>query len=102
MNLLELLGYIEKRPLMYLKNKDIDELDSFLAGYNLCLSLNKIVDKESNIFNKDFYYYILKKYEIEKGHTWLELIKQISLDENREEFDLFFEVLKDFKKDKEL
>ncbi|MCS3533035.1 hypothetical protein M2373_004461 [Chryseobacterium sp. JUb7] len=36
MTIHEILPYIEKRPLMYLKTKDIYLLDSFIGGYLSC------------------------------------------------------------------
>ena len=42
MNFLDLLVYVEKRPLMYLSEKNMKILESFITGYYLCEGLNDI------------------------------------------------------------
>lgn len=80
MTLLKLLEYIEQRPHMYLKEKKLDLLESFINGYFIC-----------------------QKHEYLTNQTaWPGLIKQISKREGKDEFSSFFELLKDFKKEKAL
>lgn len=103
MNLLKLLQYIEKRPRMYIRDTRLELLESFISGYFLCQAQNKIASKDDEIFRAEFYDWIYSKYNnLSNDISWLGLIRQISQNESKEEFDMFFELLKDFNKDKGL
>ena len=52
MNFLDLLTHVEKRPLMYLSEKNIKILESFITGYYLCEGLNDIPSQKDDIFRK--------------------------------------------------
>jgi len=54
MNFLDLLAYIEKRPLMYLSEKNIKILESFITGYYLCEGLNDIPSQKMIFLEKNF------------------------------------------------
>ena len=60
MNCLDLLAYIEKRPLMYLSEKNIKILESFITGYYLCEGLNDIPSQKDDIFREKLYYWIME------------------------------------------
>lgn len=102
MNLIELLVYIEKRPLMYLREKNLILLESFINGYFLCQNENNLIDKNDEIFRNEFYYWLQKKYALANGVSWVDLIIQMSKHENKNDFDLFFHLLKIFKTEKSI
>ena len=54
MNFLDLLVYVEKRPLMYLSEKNIKILESFITGYYLCEGLNDIPSQKMIFLEKNF------------------------------------------------
>jgi len=61
MNFLDLLTHVEKRPLMYLSEKNIKILESFITGYYLCEGLNDIPSQKDDIFREKFFKYMKKK-----------------------------------------
>ncbi|MFP3597736.1 hypothetical protein [Chryseobacterium sp. SIMBA_029] len=98
MTIHEILPYIEQRPLMYLKTKDIYLLDSFIGGY---LSCQQIHDKNFNDINfqSDFHEWLRKKFNFDLGFTWADYIFKISQNENANSVDIFFREYYLFKKE---
>ena len=97
MNFLDLLTHVEKRPLMYLSEKNIKILESFITGYYLCEGLNDIPSKKDDIFREKFYDWLIEQFDfLQTTHTWRGLIEQIAKFEKRDEFDCFFYYLKLF------
>ena len=98
MSCLDLLAYVEKRPFMYLSEKNIKLLESFITGYYLCEGLNDIPSQKDDIFREKFYYWLIEQFDfLQTTHTWRGLIEQIAKFENRDEFDCFFDYLRLFK-----
>lgn len=56
MSLIKFFMYIEKRPLMYLREKNLILLESFINEYFLCQNENNLIDKNDEIFRNEFYY----------------------------------------------
>lgn len=103
MNFLDLLIHVEKRPLMYLSEKNIKILESFITGYYLCEGLNDIPSQKDDIFREKFYYWLIDQFDfLQTTHTWRGLIEQIAKFENRDEFDCFFHYLRLFKENHEI
>ncbi len=100
MNLVNLLEKIEERPLMYVREKSLNLLESYINGYFLCQIENNLINKEDKIFRDEFYYWLKDKFELDYGISWVDLITQISQKENKNDFDLFFNLLKIFKSEK--
>lgn len=100
MNLIQLLKSIEKRPGMYLGQRDLGLLQSYINGFYMCEIQNKIVDKNDERFQDEFYHWLKKKYELEACNSWKELIKQLSEKNGKDELDLFFSVFNEFKREK--
>lgn len=99
MNLITLLSYIEKKPLMYLNERNLRSLENFIVGFYLCESLNHINDLEGKIFIEKFYPWLIKEFNyLTDTNTWLGLIEQIAKFENKDEFDCFFYYLEQFNK----
>ena len=97
MNFLDLLVYVEKRPLMYLSEKNMKILESFITGYYLCEGLNDIPSKKDDIFREKFYDWLIEQFDfLQTTHTLRVLIEQIAKFEKRDEFDCFFYYLKLF------
>lgn len=97
MNLITLLSYIEKKPLMYLNERSLRSLENFIAGFYLCESLNNINDSEGELFRDKFYPWLLTQFNyLTSTNTWLGLIEQVAQFENQDEFDCFFHYLEKF------
>ncbi|WP_288445560.1 hypothetical protein [uncultured Chryseobacterium sp.] len=98
MTIHEILPYIEHRPLMYLKTKDIYLLDSFIGGY---LSCQQIYDQNFNDidFQTNFHEWLRLKFNFDLGLTWADYIFKISQNENMNSVDIFFREYHLFKKE---
>ncbi|WP_185290620.1 hypothetical protein [Chryseobacterium lactis] len=98
MNIKEILPYIEHRPLMYLKTKDIYLLDSFIGGY---LSCQQIYDQNYNDidFQTNFHEWLRLKFNFDLGLTLADYIFKISQNENMNSVDIFFREYHLFKKE---
>lgn len=103
MSLLNLLAFIEKRPQMYIREKKVELLESFIGGYFLCMSEHNLIKEQDLAFRDTFYDWIFEKYKSDKlnhGISWVNLIVQLSEKNKKNDFDLFFELLSEFKKEK--
>lgn len=91
MNFLDLLVYVEKRPLMYLSEKNMKILESFITGYYLCEGLNDIPSKKDDIFREKFYDWLIEQFDfLQTTHTWRGLIEQIANLKNGMSLTVFF------------
>lgn len=88
MNIEELLLYIEKRPLMYFRNKDVFFLEAFLGGF----LLNEHIKNKNSAddFRSEFYSWLVEKFKFKDRSTWADLIDEISKKENLNSVDVFF------------
>jgi hypothetical protein len=98
MNIEELLPYIEKRPQMYFREKNVYFLETFLGGFFVSEYLK---DKDfKNDFRSDFYEWLQKKFNLENNATWADFIEIVSENENLNSVDVFFREYHLFKKTK--
>ncbi|MCT2407692.1 hypothetical protein NZD88_09100 [Chryseobacterium antibioticum] len=97
MNIEELFPYIEKRPQMYFRGKDVFYLEAFLGGY----LLNEHLKDENfkNDFRHNFYEWLQNKFNLENNATWADFIDIISKNENLNSVDVFFREYHLFKKE---
>lgn len=94
MNIEELLPYIEKRPQMYFREKNVYFLETFLGGFFVSEYLK---DKDfKNDFRSDFYEWLQKKFNLENNTTWADFIEIVSENENLNSVDVFFREYKLF------
>lgn len=97
MTLLELLGFVEKRPLMYLKEKNLEELDAFMSGFKLCLFVNKIMNNEDDSFNDKFNHFLQSKYSKDIYLNWYSIISEVAKEKRQDSFNMFFVELNEFR-----
>jgi len=98
MNIAELLPYIEKRPQMYFREKNVYFLEAFLGGFFVNEYLKNMDFK--NDFRSDFYEWLQNKFNIENKSTWADFIDIISQKENLNSVDVFFREYKLFMESK--
>lgn len=87
MNIEELLPYIEKRPQMYFREKNVFFLETFLGGFLLNEHLK---DDSFRDFRTIFYDWLQNKFCLENKTTWADFIYIISQKENLNSVDVFF------------
>lgn len=90
MSLSQVIAELEKRPLMWLPEKHIMYLETFLNGY----LFGKSKSTENELLTK-FNRYIEKKYEIKTTHGWARNIYHMSSDPHAA-LDMFFEEIREF------
>jgi len=101
MQLVELLIYIEKRPLMYIKENNIYFLESFIGGFFMCEFVNEIISEDDRKFKDLFYYWLKEKYDFESSVSWSDMIKEIDKREKKQDqIGVFFREFNQFKEEK--
>ena len=86
---------------MYIKDLNIDLLQSFISGYFVCESLNKIVSDDDNVFKDNFWPWLREKYDFDSSLDWSDMIKQITIKKKEENtIRVFFEEFNHFKREK--
>lgn len=95
MKIINLIEYVEQRPLMYLREKSLIQLDVFLGGYQVAASEYGIKDDFLKI---DLVCFLNRKYNL-KEDSWYNLVNLIAIKENKNSFDVFFKLINDFKKE---
>ena len=86
-----LLMDIRKRPGVYLGQKSLTLLHSFLGGYIVRLAEEGYTDVDLN----DFQNYIANRFNIQSAHSWAHIIRFYSGSE-AEAFDRFYELLDEY------
>lgn len=86
----EVIVEIEKRPLMWLPEKHIKYLDSFLDGYIYGKNC-----KETCEFMSGFNQFVEKKYSITTTHGWMRNINHMSSDSHHA-LEKFFELFNEY------
>lgn len=93
-NLLKLLLDVEKRPTIYILNKDLRCLDNFLFGYRF--AKREEDSKYGEWFENDFRIYLAEKYDDNRALNVASLI--IENEEDGNSTDIFFRLLHEFLK----
>jgi len=89
-----ILMKIEKNPLLYLDEKDLRLLHSFIDGYLICEADNN--QNESMMFFESFKNYFNGIYGLRSYFGWCSILRQESHSEEEEAFDKFFELFNAF------
>lgn len=84
---------IEKNPLLYLGEKDLRRLRSFITGYLICEADNN--QNESMMFFESFKKYFNGIYGLRSYFDWCSILRQESHSEE-DAFDKFFELFNAF------
>jgi len=94
MEIAELIGWIRKRPLVFLTNNSIVELRAFLCGFNHCKCVMTDCVDSDPMFSQ-FQKWVRDKYKIEDNHSWMQIILFFSANESYA-LDKFFELWDEF------
>lgn len=97
----ELLDRIQKKPAMYIGSPSISNLFMFLCGYQHARDLLETPVTEQEEEFADFQPWLQKKLAVKTSASWAKIILFYSTDESQA-FDSFFDLLKEFIKDKDL
>ncbi len=87
----DLLMDIRKRPGVYLGQKSLTLLHSFLGGYIVRLAEEGYTD----VYLRGFQNYISNRFNIQSAHSWAHIIRFYSASE-AEAFDRFYELLDEY------
>lgn len=98
MDLIQVLSYVKERPIMYLKAKTLNQLTAFITGWRTALSTHQIEYPAEEKFYNEFYYYLRLNYKLKREHSWEEMIEKMAKNKKKDAFDLFFELLEEFKR----
>ncbi|WP_068943789.1 hypothetical protein [Chryseobacterium timonianum] len=98
MDIEELLQYIERRPQIYFREKDVFFLETFLGGFFVSEYAKDKSFKDD--FRSNFYIWLQNKFSLENNTTWADFIDIISKRENLNSIDIFFREYNLFKKEK--
>ncbi len=91
----DFLGWVKKRPAMYLGTSSITKLDMVLKGYNLARREVGIPPTEQEREFEGFQSWVQEKYGIESGQSWSKIIFFYSMDEH-EALERFFELFEEY------
>ncbi|MFZ4663030.1 MAG: hypothetical protein ACOYNY_38855 [Caldilineaceae bacterium] len=92
----ELLQQIKKKPGLYIGNASISNLYMFLTGYQFARrQLNIPISTEEQEFQY-FQPWLQEKFDVKTSQSWSQIILFYSADE-RDAFERFFNLLKEFR-----
>ncbi|KYC36235.1 hypothetical protein WA1_41650 [Scytonema hofmannii PCC 7110] len=91
----ELLGWIKKRPGMYLGTSSITRLDMYLRGYTLARREVGIAPTEQEREFEGFQSWLQERYKIKSNQSWAKIILFYSMDEH-EALERFFELFEEY------
>lgn len=91
--LASILARIREKPNMYLGQKSISLLYSFLCGYSVCLLEH--TNYTDDLFYHEFQTFVANRYNIVTDQNWCSILRFFSNDET-DAFNLFFELLDEY------
>ncbi|KMQ67731.1 hypothetical protein ACM39_12905 [Chryseobacterium sp. FH2] len=95
----ELMLHIEKRPQVYVGEKNLPLISAFLDGY-LCNDAIRLGERAKYDFRYDFGEWLKNKFNYKLEFGWLTIINEISYKENLDAVDVFFREYHLFNKEK--
>lgn len=95
-NIYNLIDVIEQRTSMFIPDKSITSLFTFLSGYLAFLEIHNIIEKDVPDFN-NFSKWLAEKFKWNLAYGWAYAIKQ-NCKELEDPLMKFFKLVKDFKK----
>ncbi|WP_278378638.1 hypothetical protein [Chryseobacterium arthrosphaerae] len=98
MNFEDLILYIEKRPQVYVGEKNLFLISAFLDGY-LYNDAIRLGERAKYDFRYDFGEWLRSKFDYKLELGWLTIIDEISQNENQDAVDVFFREYRLFKKE---
>ncbi|WP_185290624.1 hypothetical protein [Chryseobacterium lactis] len=98
MNFDELMSHIERRPEVYVGERDVFLLSAFLSGY-LLNDVIRLGHRAEYDFRYDFGEWLREKLNYKLEHGWSTIINEISNNENQDAVDVFFREYHLFKKE---
>lgn len=101
----EMIGYIKRRPLMFITSKKVENIECFLRGTGLAIQLYDEKTEFDEIFEKDFCKWTKDWLCMNRGlcfdeeySKWSCYIRQASEDDEAS-FNLFFEIEEEFEQE---
>jgi len=98
MNFEDLILHIEKRPQIYVGEKNLSLISAFLEGY-LFNDAIRLGERAEYDFRYNFGEWLRNKFNYELELGWLTIINEISYNENLDSVDVFFREYHLFKKE---
>ena len=98
MNFEDLILHIEKRPQIYVGEKNLSLISAFLEGY-LFNDAIRLGERAEYDFRYSFGEWLRNKFNYELELGWLTIINEISYNENLDSVDVFFREYHLFKKE---
>ncbi len=95
----ELLDRIQKKPGMYIGSPSISHLFMFLCGYQHARDLLETPFTQQEEEFAEFQPWLQKRFAVNTSASWDKIILFYSTDESHA-FDIFFDLLQEFIKDK--
>jgi len=96
MELNKLIDLMEKRPLMYMKNYDIEMLSTFIDGFLYGKSVSSNVSIDEDLFRPNFSFWVQEYYgEKPTSHGWASVILYHE-GSHRKAVEKFFELYKEW------
>ncbi|HEX5271960.1 MAG TPA: hypothetical protein VFW33_15785, partial [Gemmataceae bacterium] len=89
------LQKVRQRPLMYVRDWSLEELETWCRGYAVALS-NHGIEEFGTHFNEQFSDYLWKQYGWSMCRSWARGVREQSRTPE-EAFHRFFELLEEFK-----
>ena len=95
-NIFDLIDLIQQRTAMFIPDKSINSLQTFLRGYETCMSVHAILEHDVPVF-KHFHEWLVRYYNFEfTASGWAYAIQYNVTDQ--EPLQKFFELVQEFQK----
>ncbi|MDH7448435.1 hypothetical protein [Aquimarina sp. 2201CG14-23] len=95
-NIIELLLEVNKKHYLYLKNKDLNSLESFLDGYSYAQFINKFEIQKMDVYN-NFFKWLKAKYCYKGELGFFSILNEVEKDlKPKEKYDTFYSLLNQY------
>jgi hypothetical protein len=96
-NIFELIDLIQQRTSMFIPDKSIDSLQTYLNGYESCMWVHSIIEQDVPVF-KHFREWLARTFNYQfTSLGWAYAIRQ-NIDPNQDPLQKFFDLVQDFRK----
>jgi hypothetical protein len=95
-NIFDLIDIIKERTSMFIPDKSINSLSTYLAGYDSCLELHSIVEKGVPLF-KHFGEWLKIKFNWNLSYGWAQAIAE-NIEKQQDPLKKFYSFVNEFRK----